>query len=115
LQINFLTLFQKGAENTTGASHCSEVVYFFGTLYMDPATAYTDDDHTIADTMSSYVANFVANQNPNGAGMSEWPRVVAGQPFVFQVGNNYTQIPIADPLASKLDFLQRFYATQRVW
>jgi carboxylesterase type B len=66
--------------------------------------------------MSSYVANFVANYNPNGPGLPQWPAQVRGQQSVMEVGNNYTQMALAQQqLAIKEDFLKRFYATQPIW
>lgn len=58
-----------------GAYHGSEIVYFFGNLY--PGTqAWTDQDRAIADTMSSYLANYITTGNPNGRGLPRWPPTV---------------------------------------
>ena len=60
-----------------GAFHTSEVPYVFNTLYMSPRP-YVEADHKIADTMSSYWANFVKTGNPNGKGLAKWAPVGDG-------------------------------------
>lgn len=104
-----------GTENSTGASHGSEIQYFFGNLYTDSSTNWTGADYAIADRMSSYVTNFVTNYNPNGPGLPQWPQQTNSSQQLFQLGDNCTQIAIANPLATKFDFLKRFYATQVIW
>ena len=54
-----------------GATHTAELAYMFNNLL--PGTPWTDADRKLADTMSSYWANFAATGNPNGKGLPEWP------------------------------------------
>lgn len=51
--------------NGAGAYHGAEKYYLFGNLY-GTDRPWTEADHAIADTTSSYVANFCATGNPNG-------------------------------------------------
>lgn len=51
--------------NGVGVYHGAEKYYLFGNLY-GTDRPWTDADHAIADTTSSYVANFAATGNPNG-------------------------------------------------
>ncbi len=55
----------------TGATHGSEAQYIFGNL-LGPR-AWTDLDHRVSETLSSYWVNFAANGDPNGKGLTKWP------------------------------------------
>jgi para-nitrobenzyl esterase len=59
-------------QTSRGATHTAELAYVFNNLI--PATVpWTDADRALADTMSSYWANFAANGDPNGKGLPAWP------------------------------------------
>jgi para-nitrobenzyl esterase len=59
-------------QQSRGATHTAELAYVFNNLI--PATLpWTDADRMLADTMSSYWANFAANGDPNGKGLPVWP------------------------------------------
>jgi para-nitrobenzyl esterase len=57
----------------SGATHGAEAAYVFENLL--PPRPWTDLDRQVADTISSYWANFATSGNPNGKGLPEW------QPF----------------------------------
>lgn len=95
-----------------GAYHGSEIVYFFGNL--NPATqGWTDQDHEIADTMSSYLANYITTGDPNGHGLPRWPAYSPSSPTVMEVGESYGPMRVAPP--AKVDFWKRYFATQDAW
>jgi para-nitrobenzyl esterase len=54
-----------------GATHTAELVYVFDTL--QPGKDWPAVDKQLADTMSSYWANFVKTGDPNGQGLPAWP------------------------------------------
>lgn len=56
-----------------GASHYSELWYTFDHLGQE-RWHWTADDRNLARDMSRYWVNFVKTGNPNGAGLSQWPR-----------------------------------------
>ncbi|MFF1921700.1 carboxylesterase/lipase family protein [Streptomyces sp. NPDC058221] len=95
-----------------GAYHGSEIVYFFGNLNPD-TQEWTGQDRRIADTMSSYLANYIATGNPNGPGLPMWPAYSPGSPTVMEVGEHYGPMPVASP--EKLRFWKRYFATQDAW
>jgi para-nitrobenzyl esterase len=83
----------------SGATHGAEAAYVFENL-LGPRP-WTDLDHQLADTISSYWVNFAANGNPNGKGLPVWPafnekkneRLVLGDRI--EVGPGLTQAQLA--------------------
>jgi para-nitrobenzyl esterase len=95
-----------------GAYHGSEIAYVFDHLY--PADRpWTDEDRRIADTVSSYWANYAATGNPNGPGLPAWPAYDPKSPTVMELGGGFKPIPVAEP--DRLDFWKRFFKTQQAW
>ena len=91
-----------------GAYHSSEIQFIFNNL--SPEKTWTQDDHKVADIMSSYWANFIATGNPNGPGLPNWPAFDPDTPSVMELGEHFGPIPIATP--EKLAFWKRFFQTQ---
>ncbi len=91
-----------------GAFHTSEVLYVMNTLYVSDRP-FVEADHRIADTLSSYWANFAAAGDPNGEGLPVWP-AVGDKPEVMEVGDKTAPIPAAGSL-DKLAFFET-YLTQ---
>src|SRR6202034_4495454 len=52
------------------ATHVSEILYVFN--HLDNSRPWTDQDHQVADTMSSYWVNFATTGDPNGKGLAKW-------------------------------------------
>ncbi|MFJ9541415.1 carboxylesterase/lipase family protein [Streptomyces sp. NPDC101225] len=95
-----------------GAYHGSEIVYFFGNLY--PSTqGWTDQDREIADTLSSYLANYISTGDPNGHGLPMWSAHSPSSPTVMEVGEHYGPMRVAT--RAKVDFWRRYFATQDAW
>jgi para-nitrobenzyl esterase len=88
-----------------GAFHSSEVPYVLNTLSMS-SRPFTAKDHQIADTLSSYWANFAATGNPNGKGLPAWPAATNDAPQTMEVGNGFRPIPIAGT-AARIEFFLR--------
>ncbi|MDT7847267.1 carboxylesterase/lipase family protein [Streptomyces justiciae] len=98
--------------NGAGAYHGAEHYYLFGNLY-GTDRPWTDADHEIADTMSSYLANFLASGNPNGRGLPAWPALRTTKPLAMELGDRFATLPAADSDA-KYTFLKRYLLAQEV-
>ena len=56
-----------------GSYHSSELWYTMSSLRNVPGQRFwTDADYRMADTISSYFANFVKTGDPNGSGLTQW-------------------------------------------
>jgi len=71
-----------------GAYHGAEKYYLFGNLY-GTDRPWTAADHAIADTTSSYIANFAATGNPTGHGLPVWPALRTSKPVSMELGNHF--------------------------
>jgi para-nitrobenzyl esterase len=101
--------------NELRAFHAAEIPYVFNVIpSSDPREAgfrYGASDGTLADTMSSYWANFVKTGDPNGPGLPVWPTYqLATEPY----------LELADPIATgkrllavQLDVLDRALTRER--
>lgn len=95
-----------------GAYHESEINYIFNNLYATNRP-WMDEDHKIADIMSSYWANFATTGDPNGKGLPTWTTTEGKSPVVMEMGDQFGLMPVAD--TAKLDFFRRYYLTQSPW
>jgi len=84
-----------------GAFHTGEVPYVFRTIdRLD--RPWEPVDRTLADTMSSYWANFARKGDPNGTGLARWPEYVPGSHMTMQLGARLGTMSVAE--GPRLDF-----------
>lgn len=95
-----------------GAFHGSEIPYVLGNLGKVDLP-WSDGDRQIAETMSSYWANYIKTGNPNGSGLPVWPVWDAARPEVMELGDRFGPIPVATP--ERLDFWRRFFLSEEQW
>ena len=93
-----------------GAYHGAEKYYLFGNLY-GTDRPWTAADYAIADTTSSYIANFAATGNPNGHGLPVWPALRTSKPVSMELGDHFAPLPAADSQA-KYTFLKGYLESQ---
>ena len=62
-----------------GAFHAGELLYVFDNLHAYP-WLIDDADRALAKLTSSYWINFIANGDPNGAGLPRWPSYATPRP-----------------------------------
>jgi len=93
-----------------GAFHSSEVPYVFNSL-SKADRPWEPADRKIADTMSSYWANFAANGDPNGKGLPAWPAFDAKNPVTMELGDTNAPRAVAEP--AKLELFEQWFAGMR--
>ena len=87
-----------------GSFHSSDLWYFMNSLRDKPGhRPWTDADYRMAETMSTYLSNFVKSGNPNAKGLPDWPQPENGPAFMrFADGYAYpvnsTPYPSRDAL-----------------
>lgn len=64
---------------TRGARHASEIPYFFGTVRERYGEATTDLDLRASATALDYLVNFTKTGDPNGEGLTFWPKFNDGR------------------------------------
>lgn len=98
---HFAKIPPRAGKDFLKAFHAAEISYVFGSL--DPQQAqYTDADHQLADTLSSYWVNFARTGDPNADSLPRWePWSPETQPHL-QIGD---EVEAADHLLEpQLDF-----------
>jgi carboxylesterase type B len=101
-----------GGSGVRRAFHGSEIPYVFAHVRAGQ-NGWSEEDEDVSRTVSSYWVNFVATGDPNGEGLPRWDRYSPGRPDVMDLGTTFAPVPIAAP--EKVDFWQRFLATQTAW
>ena len=87
-----------------GSFHSSDLWYFFNSLRnKDGQRFWTSADFRIAETMSSYLANFVKTGNPNGGKLPEWPQSTKGTFMHFRDGRALSVKQTAYPERDQLN------------
>jgi len=70
-------------DRSKGAFHGSELAFLFPSIFAKHKLVVTDDDRTVAETMSGYWGRFAATGDPNGGRAPVWPRYdVATDPYI---------------------------------
>jgi para-nitrobenzyl esterase len=99
-------------QNPNGSGHGSEVGLVFANEDHRPGrAAWTDADRALSAQLQGYWVNFAKTGNPNGPGLSEWPRYVPGKPTVLKVGAE-TKV-ISTPNAERLKVVGDYFAWRR--
>jgi para-nitrobenzyl esterase len=93
-----------------GATHGAEAAYVFENLA--PGRPWTDLDHQVADTISSYWVNFAATGDPNGKGLTRWPAFDAKKSDRPLVLGDKVEVGAA-PNRAQLAIYQALYDQQR--
>jgi len=108
-----------GENRAKGAFHGSEISYVFDNLIMAPFAVgpndqprpWTDIDHKLADTMSSYWVNLATTGDPNGKGLPKWPAYKTKDDQVMGLGDKIEVMSL--PHKPALDFLDEYNERQR--
>lgn len=82
-QNGYVSLFSRqlpGDDN--GAWHTADLWYVFCTLDRS-WRPFTTWDYELADSLCSYIANFVKTGDPNGEGLPQWEPCIPGKPMTM--------------------------------
>jgi len=89
-----------------GAFHTGEIPYFFLNLKaLD--RPWERQDFRLANEVASYLINFAAKGDPNGAGLAPWPKIDTNQPQTFELGGHTGAMALAEK--AKADFWLKYY------
>jgi para-nitrobenzyl esterase len=91
-----------------GAFHTGEIPYFFLNLKMLDRP-WEQVDFTLAKGVSSYLVNFATKGDPNGAGLTQWPKIDPKVPQTIELGSHIGPMPVANK--EKMDFWMRYFAS----
>jgi para-nitrobenzyl esterase len=89
-----------------GAHHGAEIVYAANNLDASKLP-WTDWDRKLADAMSSYWVNFAATGDPNGSGLTPWPKFDTRSERVMHFGDKIEVGGVANKPG--LEFFDAFY------
>lgn len=70
---------------TIGASHASDIPFFFDTAAIKYGAQTSAMDRAAARTASAYLINFVKTGNPNGIGLPQWPATSVAKPTTLDL------------------------------
>jgi para-nitrobenzyl esterase len=66
-----------------GVYHSADILYVFGTFEAQPLVPWTTADRQASDRMQAYWVNFAKTGNPNGPGLTSWPRYAEGSEYAL--------------------------------
>jgi para-nitrobenzyl esterase len=92
-----------------GSYHASEIAYVFQNLL--PPRPWEDADRKLSDAMSTYWVNFATTGDPNGKGLTKWPKYDEKTDLALELGDTIAPLPALHKPA--LDFLDGYFAAQR--
>lgn len=84
---------------SAGAAHMTEIQYSQNNLYNVYYGQWEAEDYAIAETLSSYWANFIKTGDPNGDGLVAWPAANTTSTASLntqEVGDGWGPIPVGD-------------------
>jgi para-nitrobenzyl esterase len=92
-----------------GAYHFAEIYYVFNNLNVMREWPWSGEDRKLADSMSSYWANFAKTGDPNGPGLPRWETFKPGRDGqVMQLGETIRMQP--QPHLARYEFFDALYA-----
>jgi para-nitrobenzyl esterase len=71
--------------NDQGAGHATDIPFFFDTAAVKYGAGTTATDRAASRTASRYLVNFVKRGDPNGGGLTVWPRYAASKPIMLDL------------------------------
>jgi para-nitrobenzyl esterase len=102
-----------------GAWHGSEISYVFNTLgsgggFGPPPGPPIPEDYAVARTINAYWVNFARTGDPNGPGLTNWPRYSSSKDEILDFRPDGTQLAGPDPWKARLDLAEHLSNTTKV-
>lgn len=88
---------------TRGAGHASDIPFFFHTEGVKYGAGTTATDRAVGKTISAYLVNFVKTGDPNGAGLTQWPRYDAKTDAMIDFSADGKAVAGPDPWKKDID------------
>ena len=86
-----------------GAQHATDIPFFFDTQAIKYAEKTTARDNAMGKTISAYLVNFARTGNPNGAGLTEWPRYSRAGDQIVDFTDSGKAVAQKDPWGAEID------------
>ncbi len=90
-----------------GVPHGAEIPYVFNSLGARPGVVVNPEDQAVARMMNTYWSNFARTGDPNGPGLSPWPRHDSGKDVILEFQSDGAPAAIPDPRKARLDVTER--------
>lgn len=87
----------------SGAQHATDIPYFFNTTAIKYGDAATARDIRMGELISAYLANFVRNGDPNGAGLPQWALYDPAADLLMDFAANGEAVFARDPHGEEID------------
>lgn len=87
----------------TGATHASDIPFFFDNAAIKYGDKTTPKDVEMGKTISAYIVNFAKTGNPNGAGLTDWPKYDPASDQLLDFTESAKAVATKDPLGADID------------
>jgi para-nitrobenzyl esterase len=86
-----------------GAHHATDIPFFLDTQAIKYAEKTTARDNAMGKTISAYVVNFARTGDPNGAGLTQWPRYSRAGDEIVDFEDTGKAVAQKDPWGAEID------------
>jgi para-nitrobenzyl esterase len=86
-----------------GAQHATDIPFFLDTQAIKYAEKTTARDNAMGKIISAYLVNFARSGNPNGAGLTEWPRYSRAKDEIVDFAESSQAVAQKDPWGAEID------------
>jgi para-nitrobenzyl esterase len=86
-----------------GAQHATDIPFFFDTQAIKYAEKTTARDNEMGKTISAYLVNFARSGNPNGPGLTAWPRYSRAKDEIVDFTDGGKAVALKDPWGAEID------------
>jgi para-nitrobenzyl esterase len=86
-----------------GAQHATDIPFFFDTVSIKYGAKTTPKDVSVGKIASAYIVNFAKTGDPNGAGLTQWPRYSRAADPILDIGADGKAVAGRDPWGTQID------------